>query len=216
MIKLAYLCWLLSQAGYHGKSAIIKPLMEKDSIEIAGMWWTDNKGSAYEGYELRPNGELRLLDWETANGISWERKNNQLILKMQYRSSGKIIEDVNDIESLTPSEMALSFDFRGTYSKTVWNRMANGDFTDRYFGHWDGPDGKYIQVIHGYSSFSPKVILGSAKEGDYEKYSADLNEDHESITFELDGKEMELVYQKLENDTNAKAKIVFKGITYTR
>src|SRR5688572_12805364 len=114
-----------------------------DSLHLSQLWWMDNKMGGYDGYELRPNGELKLLNWDLFIGKSWKRDGNKLTLEMIWRRTGKTLVSDCTVLSETENEMTISEEHKFPddsviSTKTRLEKIKYNNFSDALLGHWDG------------------------------------------------------------------------------
>ncbi|MBI3135413.1 MAG: hypothetical protein HYZ14_12125 [Bacteroidetes bacterium] len=155
----------------------------KDRVISNQIWWMDNKMGGYDGYELRPNGELKLLNWDLFTGKSWRREGDKLILEMIYRKNGKQQTTIYTVVSETDNAMQVIENVRSMILETNLLKVYLGNFTDSLLGHWDGENESYLQVIpKSFDRF--QLVFSAGPDQEVEKYDAEPDEEKQCLVAE--------------------------------
>ena len=174
-------------------------------------WWMDNKMGGYDGYELRPNGDLKLLNWDVFIGKSWSRHENEFTFEIISRTSGKLMVNHLAITEETADKMTVTEQALGSAYTTHLEKITHDNFSDAFLGHWDGPGESYVQIIPIWS-FEFQVVMSANNKAEVEKYQGYLDEENQAIRVEIEDKEYLITCKKLK-ETEV---LTLNGITYSR
>ena len=159
-----------------------------DQIQISQLWWMDNKMGGYDGYELRPDGALKLLNWDEFIGKSWKREGDRLTFQITSRRTGKMQTSVCTILTETAAEMRIAEEHKFPdnsvlTTETKLEKISHRNFSDEFLGHWDAEDGTYIQVIPQ-SFYRFQLVFSAGIDQQVEKCFGEIDEDKTMILFE--------------------------------
>lgn len=161
------------------------------------LWWVDNKMGGYDGYEFRANGELKLLNYDGFVGEKWWIKGEHLFAEIRSKRDGKILKTDYLLKQQTKRFLVLDYTVFGDAYTDKYESIVNNDFTDKLLGHWEGPVESYIQVIP-ISSFQFQLVVSPDNKSAVVRYYGDLDEENQTIDFEIDGTESKLEYAAID------------------
>jgi hypothetical protein len=161
------------------------------------LWWVDNKMGGYDGYEFRSNGELKLMNYDAFLGEKWWIEGNHLFAEIRSKRDGKILKTDYLIKQQTEKLLVLDYTVFGDLYTDKYELIINNDFTDKLLGYWEGTGESYIQIIP-INSFQFQLVVSPDNKSEVIKYLGDLDEENQTIGFEIDGMETKLGYATID------------------
>jgi hypothetical protein len=160
------------------------------------LWWAYNKMGGYDGFELRSNGELKLLNYDVFTGERWWIDGDHLFTEIRSRRDRKILKTDYLIKQPSKNSVTLNYTIFGDSYTSNYESIVNDNFTDKLLGHWVGENESYIQVVPITALRFQLVISGSNKES-VEKFEGFLDEENNRIIFylERERKEMTIFFE---------------------
>lgn len=158
------------------------------------LWWVDNKMGGYDGFELRKNGKLKLLNSDLSIGKKWWIKGDHLFTETISMNKGKIHTHDYLIKKQTDDSLVLNYFVLGEYHTFNYEAIIHDNFTDKMLGHWDGEDESFIQIIPMMNSFEFQLLVSKNLTDNVERYFGYMDEENQVISFEIDGEDPNLEY----------------------